>query len=174
MNHDEPITPLDVFFNMFDAVEDDISEIVSDDNENATEIGGYECLFIAFSNLRLYCENSGIDLKQIEDQYNALQESQTDENSDTFAIQEDLDENNEVVSFCKLLEQIENGFSAFEERCEKSHEIFDEWNCVLIMYSYLRSYCVKKGVDFEKLLEEIALLHSEMEKDENLRSPELK
>ena len=66
---------LDEFFEMFDAVEDDIAVLISDENEEPPEIGGYECLFIAFNNLRLYCENSGIRLKQIEDQYKELKES---------------------------------------------------------------------------------------------------
>ncbi|HCK67905.1 MAG TPA: hypothetical protein DHW17_01340 [Nitrospina sp.] len=160
-------TRLDEFFEMFDAVEDDIAELVSDENEEPRQIGGYECLFIAFSNLRLYCENSGIRLKQIEDQYKELKKSQIDEESGTLAVHEDLDENNEVVNFCKLLEQIEDSFSALEKRCEKSGEVFDEWACVLIMYSYLRNYCVKEKVDFEKLLKEISHLHSEIDKDEN-------
>ena len=158
---------LDEFFEMFDAVEDDIAELISDENEEPPEIGGYECLFIAFSNLRLYCENSRIRLKQIEDQYKELKESQIDEESGTLAVHEDLDENNEVVNFCKLLEQIEDSFSALEKRCEKSGEVFDEWACVLIMYSYLRNYCVKEKVDFEKLQEEVSRLHSEMDKDKN-------
>jgi len=83
------------------------------------------------------------------------------------AVHEDLDENKEVVNFCKLLEQIDDSFSALEKRCEKSGEVFDEWSCVLIMYSYLRNYCVKEKVDFEKLQEEVSRLHSEMDKDKN-------
>ena len=43
---------LDAFFLMFDWVDEDISEL-SADEEN--EVGGYECLFIAFNNLRSYC-----------------------------------------------------------------------------------------------------------------------
>ena len=78
-------TRLDEFFEMFDAVEDDIAELVSDENEGPRQIGGYECLFIAFSNLRLYCENSGIRLKQIEDQYKELKKSQIDEESGTLS-----------------------------------------------------------------------------------------
>jgi hypothetical protein len=160
-------TRLDIFFDMFDAVEDDISLLVSDDNEEATAIGGYECLFIAFSNLRLYCENAQIPLGQIEEQYQALKESPADENAEALPVQEDLDETNEVVNFCKLLEQIENSFSAFEQRAENSGEVFDEWNGVFIMYSYLRNYCAKEKVDFENLQKEISDLHAEMKKDEN-------
>ena len=164
-NESQNETRLNEFFEMFDAVEDDIAELVSDENEEPHQIGGYECLFIAFSNLRLYCENSGIRLKQIEEQYKALKESPTNEESGILAVDEDLNEDNEVVNFCKLLEQIENSFSALEKRCEKSGEVFDEWACVLLMYSYLRNYCVKEKVDFEKLLKEISHLHSEMDKD---------
>ena len=158
---------LDEFFEMFDAVEDDIAELISDENEEPPEIGGYECLFIAFNNLRLYCENSGIRLKQIEDQYKEFKESHANEEFGEFATHEDLDENHEVVNFCKILEQIEDSFSALEKRSEKSGEVFDEWSCVLLMYSYLRNYCVKEKVDFEKLQEEVSRLHSEMDKDKN-------
>ena len=43
---------LDAFFQMFDWVDEDISELNADE-EN--EVGGYECLLIAFNNLRSYC-----------------------------------------------------------------------------------------------------------------------
>ncbi len=153
---------------MFDAVEDDIFQLVSDEsNEEILEIGGYECLFIAFSNLRLYCENAGIRLEQIEEQYQALKESPTSEESNTFVVHENMDETSEVVNFCKLLEQIENSFSAFEQRSEKSGEVFDECAGVFIMYSYLRNYCAKEEVDFEKLQQAISRLHAEIKKDEN-------
>jgi hypothetical protein len=169
MEQNEPDnkTRLDSFFDMFDAVEEDISQFTSDDNEQATEIGGYECLFISFSNLRLYCENSGINLEQIGDQYQALKESPANEKSESFTIQEDLVETNEVINFCKLLEQVENSLSALEQRSEKSGEPFDVWACVFIMYSYLRNYCVKEEVDFENLQKEISHLHAEMKKGEN-------
>jgi hypothetical protein len=166
-NDSENITRLDVFFEMFDAVEEDISQLVSDDNVEATEIGGYECLFIAFSNLRFYCESSGVNLRQIEDQYLELKESAVNEETGTFTLYEYLDENHEVVNFCKLLEQIESDLSVFEQRCKNSEEVFDEWNCVFVMYSYLRDYCSKEKVDFENLQQEIFQLGSEMEKDEN-------
>ena len=167
-NESKNITRLDYFFDMFDAIEEDISQLVSDENEEATKIGGYECLFIAFSNLSLYCETSGIKLRQIEDQYQELKELPTNEEFGAFAVDQDLDENNEVINFCKLLEQIENSLSAFEQRCKNSEEVFDEWNGVLIMYSYLRNYCIKEKVDYEKLQQEISHLHSDMKKDENL------
>ena len=162
-------TRLDSFFDMLDAIEEDISQVTSDDNEETAEIGGYECLFISFNNLQLYCEYSGVNLEQIKDQYQALKESPNNEGSDAFAIQEDLVETNEVVNFCILLEQIEKSLSAFEQRCKNSEEVFDEWSCVLIMYSYLRNYCVKQKVDFEKLQQEISYLDAEMKKEENLK-----
>ncbi len=165
MQHDKNESRLDRFLDMFDAVEDDISEMLSDENEKPPEIGGYECLFIAFSNLSLYCASNAIHMEKVEAQYRKMQESQIGAESDGFTVHEDLDENNEVVNFCKLLEQIENRFSACEEQYEKANEVFDEWDCILIMYSYLKSYCVKKSVDFEKLQKEISLLHKEMEKD---------
>jgi hypothetical protein len=165
MEQNDNNTQLVSFFTMFDAIEEDISQLASDDNEETTETGGYECLFISFSNLRLYCENSGIDLEQIEDQFKALKESP--EESEAFVIEEDLVETNEVLNFCKLLEQIENSLAAFEKRCENSEEVFDEWAGVFIMYSYLRNYCVKMEVDFGNLQQEISLFHAEMEKDEN-------
>jgi hypothetical protein len=167
MTDNEKEARLDNFFAMFDSVEDDIADLISDENEIPLEIGGYECLLIAFSNLSLYCESSGILLKQIEDQYKELKKSQTQENFGAFATYEALDENNEIVNFCKILERIEDSFSALEKRSEKSGEAFDEWACVLIMYSYLRNYCEKESVDFEMLQEEISRLHKEMENDKN-------
>ena len=50
---------------------------------------------------------------------------------------------------------------------ETHQEVFDEWSCVLLMYSYIRNYCVKEKVDFEKLQKEVSRLHSEMDKDKN-------
>ena len=167
-NESDNITRLDYFFDMLDAVEEDISQLVSDENEEATKIGGYECLFIAFSNLSLYCESSGINLEQIEDQYQELKELPANEDFGAFEVDQDLDENNEVINFCKLLEQIENSLSAFEQRCKNSEEVFDEWNSVLIMYSYFRNYCIKEQVDIKKLQKDISHLHSNMKKDENL------
>lgn len=167
-NESDNITRLDYFFDMLDAVEEDISQLVSDENEEATKIGGYECLFIAFSNLSLYCESSGINLEQIEDQYQELKELPANEDFGAFEVDQDLDENNEVINFCKLLEQIENSLSAFEQRCKNSEEVFDEWNSVLIMYSYFRNYCIKEQVDFKRLQKEISHFHSNMKKDENL------
>ena len=57
---------LDMFFQMFDWVDEDISEL-NEDEEN--EVGSYECLFIAFNNLRSYCKQINLDFYQMEDQY---------------------------------------------------------------------------------------------------------
>ena len=166
-NESDNESRLDDFFNMFDTVEDDIADLLSDENEKPLEIGGYECLIIAFSNMSIYCENAGILLKQIEDQYKELKESQGKEGLDAFATHENLDENNEIVNFCKILERIEDSFSALEKRSQKSGENFDEWACLLIMYSYLRNFCEKEEVDFDMLQKEISRIHSEMDKDKN-------
>ena len=158
---------LEEFFIMFDAIEDDIDELISDENKEPIEIGGYECLFIAFSNLRLFCNNAGINLEQIEDQFKALKESSAENKEDMFMVQKDLNANDEIISFCKLMEQIEDSFSAFEDRHEKSGEVFDAWTCVFIMYSYLKNYCEKEGVNSDHLMEDIKNLHAEMENNEN-------
>ena len=164
-NESDNESRLDDFFNMFDTVEDDIADLLSDENEKPLEIGGYECLLIAFSNLSLYCDSAGISLKQIADQYKELKKSNTKEEFGAFESHDNLDENNEIVNFCKVLERIEDSFSALEKRSEKSGEVFNEWACTLIMYSYLRNYCEKEGVDFDMLQEELVRLHKEMEKD---------
>ena len=167
MNDDESENSarLDDFFIMFDAVEDDIDELLSDENEEPVEIGGYECLLITLSNLRLYCKNHGIPLEQIGDQYKELPQSQAASESETPTTNEDLNKHDEVVNFCKLLERIEDSYSALEKRHETSGEVFDEWTCVLIMYTHLRNYCAKEKVDFDSLQKEITQLHSDMEKN---------
>ena len=166
MTNNEKAARLDDFFDMFDSVEDDIAELVSDENENPLEIGGYECLIIAFSNLRFYCKGAGISLTQIEEQYKEVQLSQSKESAPTNT--ENMDESNEIINFCKVLEQIEDNFSALEKRSEKSGEGFDEWACLLIMYSHLRNHCNKEKIDFTMLQEEISRLHKEMDKDNKL------
>ena len=163
----ENITRLTVFFEMLDTVEEDISQLVSDENKEAAVIGGYECLFIAFGNLLLYCASIGINLRQIEDQYQGLKELPAKEEFGILEVNENLNKNNEVINFCKLLEQIESSLSAFEQRCKNSEELFDEWNCVVIMYSYLRNYCAKEKFDFESLHQEILHLQTETKKVEN-------
>jgi len=154
---------LDAFFEMFDWVDEDITE----QNEKAdTQIGGYECLFIAFNNLRSYCKQIGLDFSRIEDQYLAsVNPDQSDEtfwNYDQDTTYSDIDE---LAGFCKLLETIEKAFSEYEKFCEKSDEIFDEWHCVLIMYSFMRKYSDNLQIDYVLLQKEISILQSEMELD---------
>jgi len=140
---------LDAFFEMFDWVDEDVSELNS---EEEIDVSGYECLFI------------DLDFSQIEDQYLA---SINPEQSDETFWDQDLDatysEMDELAGFGKLLETIERGFSEYEKFCEKSDEIFDEWHCVLIMHSFLRKYCDKLEIDYTLLQDDISALQSEME-----------
>ncbi|MFP6638214.1 MAG: hypothetical protein VB778_06255 [Nitrospinaceae bacterium] len=168
MTDDEKAARLDAFFDMFDSVEDDISELVSDENEKPLEIGGYECLIITFSNLSFYCKDAGILLKQIEEQYNAVKLSQSKEGFSALTNNESMDGSNEIINFFKVLEQIEDNYLTLEKRSKKTGEDFDEWSCVLIMYSHLRDYCDKEEVDFTMLQKEISRLHKEMDKDNSL------
>ena len=154
---------LNAFFEMFDWVDEDISELNSNE-EN--DVSGYECLFIAFNNLRSYCKQIDLDFSQIEDQYQAS--INPDQSDETFW-EQDLDatysEMDELAGFGKLLETIEKGFSEYEKFCDKSDEIFDEWHCVLIMHSFLRKYCDKLEIDYMLLQDDISSLQSEMEKE---------
>ena len=154
---------LDAFFEMFDWVDEDISELNEKDGD---KVGGYECLFIAFNNLRSYCRQIDLDFGRIEDQYLAsLNPDQTDKtfwNYDQDATYSEIDE---LAGFSKLLETIEKSFSDYEKFCEKSDEIFDEWHCVLIMYSFMRKYCDSLQIDYTLLQKEISVLQSEMELD---------
>ena len=151
---------LDTFFQMFDWVDEDISEL-SEDEEN--RVGGYECLFIAFNNLRSYCKQINLDFNHIENQYlESVDPEQSDEkfwDQDPDATYSELDG---LAGFGKLLETIEKGFSEYEKFCEKSDEVFDEWHCVLIMYSFLRKYCDKIGINYSLLQKEITVLKDEM------------
>ena len=154
---------LDAFFEMFDWVDEDISELNEKDD---ARMGGYECLFIAFNNLRSYCKQIGLDFSQIEDQYlasmNPDQPDKTFWNYDQDATYSEIDE---LAGFCKLLEAIEKAFLGHEKFCEKSDEIFDEWHCVLIMYSFMRKYSDNLQIDYVLLQKEISILQSEMELD---------
>ena len=151
---------LDTFFQMFDWVDEDISEL-NEDEEN--EVGSYECLFIAFNNLRSYCKQINLDFYQIEDQY--LESIDPKKSNEKFWDQ-DLDatysELDTLAGFWKLMETIEDAFSEYEQFCKKSDEVFDEWHCVLIMYSFLRKYCDKIGIDYGLLQKEIITLQDEM------------
>ena len=59
------------------------------------------------------------------------------ENSLGFDSSIDLKEHNEIEAFNGMLEGVENTLAAFEKRCKKTEELFDEWNCVFIMYACL-------------------------------------
>jgi hypothetical protein len=152
---------LDAFFQMFDWVDEDISEF---NNDEENDVSGYECLFIAFNNLRSYCKQIDLDFNQIEDQY--LASINPDQSDETFW-EQDLDttysEMDELAGFGKLLETIEKGFSEYEKFCKKSDEIFDEWHCVLIMHSFLRKYSDKLEIDYTLLQDDISALQSEIE-----------
>lgn len=163
-NNDSPPegkSRLDAFFEMFDWVDEDISEL-NEKGEN--EVGARECLFIAFSNLRSYCRQIELDFGEIEDQYLAsVDPGQSDEtfwDHDQNAAYSEMDE---LAGFGKLLETIEKGFSEYEKFCEKSDEVFDEWHCVLIMHSFLRKYCDKAQIDYGLLQKEVSALQAEME-----------
>ncbi|MBC8284168.1 MAG: hypothetical protein H8E32_10160 [Nitrospinae bacterium] len=151
---------LDAFFEMFDWVDEDISDL-NEKDEN--EVGGYECLFIAFNNLRSYCKQIDLDFNEIDDQYLA---SINPEQSDKTFWDHDLDatysEMDELAGFGKLLETIEKGFSEYEKFCNKSDEVFDEWHCVLIMHSFLRKYCDKLQIDYSLLQADVSALQAEM------------
>ena len=152
---------LDAFFEMFDWVDEDISEL-NEQDEN--QVGGYECLFIAFNNLTSYCKQIDLDFSQIEDQYLAsVNPDQSDETFWDYDLDSTYSEMDELAGFGKLFETIEKAFSEYEKFCEKSDEIFDEWHCVLIMYSFLRKYCEKLQIDYGLLQKEISSLQSEME-----------
>ena len=154
---------LDAFFEMFDWVDEDISEL---NEKGDAQVGGYECLFIAFNNLRSYCREIDLDFSQIEDQYLAsVNPEQSDETFWDYNLDATYTEIDELAGFCKLLETIEKAFSEYEKFCEKSDEIFDEWHCVLIMHSFLRKYCHKLQIDYTLLQKEILALQSEMEDD---------
>ena len=152
---------LDAFFEMFDWVDEDISEL----NEKVeNQVGSYECLFIAFNNLRCYCKQIGLDFSLIEDQYLAsINPEQSDETFWDHDLDASYSEVDELAGFCKLFETIEKAFSEYEKFCEKSDEVFDEWHCVLIMHSFLQKYCEKLEIDYTLLQAEISSLHSEIE-----------
>ena len=159
----EESSNLDAFFQMFDWIDEDISEL-NEDEEN--EVGGYECLFIAFNNLRSYCRQINLDFCQMEDQYlESVNPDQSDESFWNYDPSSTYPELDELSGFGKLLETIEKGFSEYEKFCEKSDEVFDEWHCVLIMYSFLRKYCDKIGIDYVLLQKEITSLQDKMDEE---------
>jgi len=156
---------LDIFFRMIDSVEDDISEILDDENN---QLSGYECLVICFNSLRLYCEQAGIELSQIKDHYNAVKEDKSDGTFWNFDLGINSENSNEVERFSRVLEEIENSLAAFEKRCKKTEELFDEWNCVFIMYSCLRKYCDKTKTNYAQLMSDVLKIRSDFKKNGNV------
>ena len=155
---------LNSFFEMIDSVEDDISEILEDES---SELGRHECLLICFNHLWLYCEKTGIVFSQVEENYNAFKESNIDSTILSFDIDAKLAKGNEIDEFVRLLEEVEKGLDIFEQRCEKSAELFDEWSCVFFLYNYLRKYCSETESNYEELMSYILKIQSNNEKNED-------
>jgi len=153
---------LDAFFEMIDSIEDDISEMLEDENN---ELSGYECLVISFNCLTLFCRQVEIDFSQIEDHFNESEKTRSGKNSLGFDSSTDLKEYNEVESFNEMLEGVESTLAAFEKRCEKTEELFDEWNCVFIMYTCLRKYCDETKISYGELIHDILTLQSNLKKE---------
>ena len=153
---------LDAFFEMIDFIEDDISEMLESEN---SELSGYECLVISFNCLTLFCRQVEIDFSQIEDLFGESEKNQSGENSLDFDSSIDLKEDNEVELFNGMLEGLESTLTAFEKRCKETEELFDEWNCVFIMYACLRKYCDKTKVNYSALINDVSKLQSNLEKE---------
>ena len=64
-----------------------------------------------------------------------------------------------------MLEEIENTLAAFEKRCKKTDELFDEWNCVLIMYSCLKKFCDETKTNYEELMNDVSKIQSDIGKN---------
>ena len=154
---------LSAFFKMIDLIEDDISEMLEDEN---SELSGYECLIISFNCLTLLCRQVEINFSQIEDHFSESEKTQSGDNSLDFDSSIDLKEYNEVEAFNEMLEGLENTLAAFEKRCKKTEELFDEWNCVFIMYTCLRKYCDKTKINYSELIHDVLNLQSNLEKEE--------
>jgi len=88
------------------------------------------------------------------------------ENSFRFDSNIDLKEHNEIEAFNGMLEGVENTLAAFEKRCKKTEELFDEWNCIFIMYTCLRKYCDKTKINYSALIHDVLNLQSNLEKEE--------
>jgi hypothetical protein len=161
---------LDAFFEMIDSIEDDISEMLEDEN---SELNGYECLVISFNCLTLFCRQVEIDFSQIEDHFNESEKTQSGKNSLGFDSSTDLKEYNEVEAFNGILEGVENTLAAFEKRCKKTEELFDEWNCVFIMYTCLRKYCDKTKINYGELIHDVLTLQSNLEKEKKTESDDM-
>ena len=163
MQSDNEEGNLDAFFTVIDSIEDDISEMLEDESN---ELSGYECLVISFNSLILFCRQVGIDFSQIEDHYGESDENQLYKNSRGFDSGLNLKECNEIEVFNIVLEEMENTLAAFEKRCKKTEELFDEWNCVFIMYACLRKYCDKTKVNYGEIIDDVINLQSNLEKDD--------
>ena len=156
---------LDAFFEMIDLIEDDISEMLEDEKN---VLGVYECLVICFNCLKLYCDQVGINFRQIEDHHIEFKKSREDGTFWSFDVDINSAKGNEVENFIIMLEEVEKTLTGFEKRCEKTEESFDEWNCVLIMHTCLRKYCDETKTNYPDLMRDVLKLQSDLEKDENL------
>ena len=162
MTNNNEQTNLNSFFEVIDSIEDDISEML--DNESS-ELSGYECLIISINYLTLFCQQIGIDFSQIEDHYSESEKSRSFESLKDCDSDSKLNEYNEVEAFNIVLDEIENTLFLFEERCKKTEELFDEWNCVFIMFSCLRKYCDQLKFNYAEIIQDVLLLQSSIEKD---------
>ena len=86
------------------------------------------------------------------------------ENSLGFDSSIDLKEHNEIEAFNGMLEGVENTLATLEKRCKKTEELFDEWNCIFIMYACLRKYCNKTKINYSELIHDVLNLQSNLEK----------
>ena len=158
---------LGAFFKMIDLIEDDISEMLEDEN---SELSGYECLIISFNCLTLLCRQVEINFSQIEDHYSESRKNQFDENPLDFDSDLNLKEYSEIETFNLALEETENTLTTFEKRCKKTGELFDVWNCVLIMYASLRKYCDKANLNYIELIADVVKLQSNLEKEKKVET----
>ena len=67
-----------------------------------------------------------------------------------------------------VLEEIEDSLAAFEKRCKKTEEIFDEWNCVFIMYSCLRKHCNETKTNYAELVSDVLKIQSDFKKNRDV------
>jgi len=162
MRSDKAGNNLDAFFEVIDSIEDDISEML----DKNRELGGYECLVISFNCLTLFCRQVGIDFSQFNDLHGESKKTSSyNENLKNFVSGFELEECSEVELFDIILEEVESALAAFEKRCKKTEELFDEWNCVFIMYAYLRTYCDKTKFNYDEVMDDVFDLQSNLEKD---------
>lgn len=160
MSDANEVNNLDLFFEMIDSAEGAIADFL----ENETnEISSYECLVICFSYLRLYCGQVGIEFNQIEDHFNAVRESKLSSVPSLSDIKVISASDNEVEKISKMLEEIESSLTEFEKRCNKTEELFDEWNCVFIMYSCLRKHCDETKTNYGELMCDVLKVQSDQE-----------